>query len=384
MEKRPIYLDHAATTPMRAEVIEAMAPYLSDRFGNPNSPHRWGREARGALEESRQRIASVLGAKRTEVCFTGCGTESDNIAVLGRWRAARRAGHSGGVVCSAIEHKAVLAAAHAAAAEGAELTILAVNDAGHVELESVDEALRSNPAVVSVMWGNNEIGTLQPVAEIGARCRTAGTTFHTDAVQAFGKVRVRVDETPCDLLAVSGHKIGGPKGMGVLFHREGVELAPITYGGGQEAQMRPGTQNVAGAVGMALAMELAAAEQEAEAERLSRLRERLERGLRASLGEVRVNGDGARLPHVLNLTLGGADRDAVLMSLDMEGIAVSSGSACQSGALEPSHVLVAIGRADEEAAWLRFSLGHATSERDIEDALERIPRVVDRIRAMAV
>ncbi|MGH7483053.1 MAG: cysteine desulfurase family protein [Longimicrobiales bacterium] len=383
METRPIYLDHAATTPVRAEVRAAMEPYLSEQFGNPNSAHRWGREARNALEQARHRVAAALGARRTEVFFTGCGTESDNLAVLGRARAARRAGEPDGVVCSAIEHKAVLNAAAAAAAEGSPLTLLAVDPTGHVPLDAVAEALDSRPAVLSVMWGNNEIGTVQPVAEIGELCAEAGVCFHTDAVQALGKTRVRVDEAPCDLLAISGHKIGAPKGVGVLFARAGVDLAPITHGGGQESNVRPGTQNVAGAVGMAVAVELAASEMETEAARLSGLRDELETALRAAVPDLAVNGAGVRLPHVLNVSFPGVDQEMILMALDLEGVAVSGGSACQSGGASPSHVLVALGRPASGEAWLRFSLGHTTTREDVREAAARIPGVVARLRVMA-
>src|SRR5690606_13126324 len=217
-----IYLDHAATTAMRPEVVEAMLPYFQDSFGNASSAHRWGRQARNALEQARERLAAALGAKRREIVFTGSGTEADNIAVLGRWRTACREGTRGAIVCSAVEHKAVGAAAKEAGHDGASVILLAVDENGRVELGSLDEALAANPCVVSVMWGNNEVGTVQPVYEIAERCRSRGVPFHTDAVQAFGKVRVNVSELPCDLLSLSAHKISGPKGIGALFIREGV------------------------------------------------------------------------------------------------------------------------------------------------------------------
>jgi cysteine desulfurase len=240
---------------MRPEVRDAMGPYLDERFGNPSSIHRWGRQARNALEEARERVAAALGAGRREIIFTGGGTEADNLAVLGRWRAhcRRRDGAHGAVVCSAVEHKAAGAAAQCAAEEGAELILLGVDEDGRVDLAALDEALRVEPCVVAVMWANNEVGTVQPVADIGGRCRAAGIVFHTDAVQAFGKVRVRVDETPCDMLALSAHKVAGPKGIGALFVREGVQILPLVYGGGQERELRPGTENVAAAIGMATA-----------------------------------------------------------------------------------------------------------------------------------
>ncbi len=382
-----IYLDHAATTPMRPEVVRVMAPYASARFGNPSSVHRWGREARGALEEARERLAAALGAKRGEIVFTGGGTEADNLAVLGSWRAARAAaggGAAGAVVCSAIEHKAVLAAAEAAAREGAERILLGVDSEGRVDPGALDEALAAAPAVVSVMWGNNEVGTVQPVAELAARCRSAGVPFHTDAVQAFGKVRVRVDEAGCDLLSVSGHKLGGPKGVGALYVRDGTALEPLTHGGSQQRGLRPGTENVAAAVGLATAAELAVGTQAREERRLAELRDRLQAGLEAGVAGLVVNGGGAaRLPQTLNVSVPDADQDALIMSLDLEGIAASTGSACQSGAVEPSHVLVALGRAVRGEASVRFSLGWTTTEEEIERAAALVPKVVERVRAAA-
>ncbi|MFW6079038.1 MAG: cysteine desulfurase family protein [Gemmatimonadota bacterium] len=379
-----LYLDHAATTPIRPEVREAMAPYLDGRFGNPSSVHRWGREARSALERARERVAAVLGAQPREIVFTGGGTEADNLAVLGRWRAERRASAPGPVVCSAIEHSAVLGATEAAAGEGAEVVVLAVDERGVVDVGEVEEALVAEPAVVSVMWGNNEVGVIQPMARIAERCREAGVALHTDAVQAFGKARVRVDEVACDLLAVSAHKIGGPKGVGALYVRDGIDIEPLVHGGGQERALRPGTQNVAGAVGLAEAAERAVAARESEATKLRSLRDRLEAGLRDRLPGLRTNaGDAERLPHILNVTIPGVDREAVVMALDLEGVAVSSGSACHSGSIEPSHVLMAMGRADDEAATVRFSFGWSTTEEEIERAIERVPSVLDRARAAA-
>jgi cysteine desulfurase len=380
----PIYLDHAATTAVRPEVIEAMLPYFSEAFGNASSSHRWGRQARNALEQARERVAASLGGKRREVVFTGGGTEADNIAVLGRWRTSCREGRGGAIVCSAVEHKAVGAAAHEAGIDGADVILLAVDESGRVDLGSLDEALGTGPCVVSVMWGNNEVGTLQPVAEIAERCRARGISFHTDAVQAFGKVRVRVDEVACDLLSLSGHKLAGPKGVGALYVREGVTVLPLTHGGGQERQLRPGTENVAAAVGLAVAAELSAAEQEDEAKRLGALRDRLEAGLRERIPELIVNGAGAeRLPHVLNVTVPGADQEGFLIGLDLEGVAASGASACQSGSVSPSHVLTAMGRLEPESASVRLSLGLTTTDDEIDRALEVLPRVVERVRVTA-
>ncbi|MEJ2186266.1 MAG: cysteine desulfurase family protein [Gemmatimonadota bacterium] len=376
MTSETIYLDHAATTPVRAEVREAMAPYYEGRWGNPSSTHRWGREARAALEESRERVADALGAARSEILFTSGGTEADNLALLGRWRVA-----GGGVACSAIEHSAVLDAARMAARAGARVQILGVDARGVVDLAALDEALHEQPAVVSVMWGNNEVGTLQPVEAIADRCRAAGVVFHSDAVQAFGRVPVRVDETPVDMVSVSSHKIGGPKGVGALFVRSGVQLEPLLWGGGQERDLRPGTQNVAGAVALATAAELATQEREAESARQAALRDRLEAGLASQVPGLSVNAGGApRVPHVLNVAIPSVDQDMLLAALDLEGVAVSGGSACHSGAAEPSHVLVAMGRAADGAASIRFSLGRTTTDGEIERALDLVPRVVARLR----
>lgn len=380
----PIYLDHAATTPMRAEVREAMLPFLGERWGNPSSVHRWGRRARNAIEEARERVASALGAHRSEVVFTGGGTEGDNLAILGRWRQARAEAGCGLVACSAIEHKAVLASVSAAAAEGAERLLLGVDNDGRIPVEAVDEAVAARPCVLSVMWGNNEIGTLQPVQRIAEQCAEHGIAMHTDAVQAMGKVRVRVDETPCSLLTISSHKINGPQGVGALFVRDGVKLHPSLFGGGQERQLRPGTENVAGIIGFARAVELAAAEQVAETKRLGELRALLEQLLADAMPDVVVHGGGAeRLPHICNLGLPGADPDSLLIALDLEGVAASGGSACQSGTTKPSHVLLAIGAAGDGAASVRLSLGHTTTEADIRHAAQALVTVVGRQRSLA-
>ncbi len=378
-----IYLDHAATTPVRPEVRDAMAPFLAERFGNPSSHHRWGRQARNALEQARERVAAALGAQRREIFFTAGGTEADNLAVLGRWKSVCRSS-GGSIVCSAIEHKAVIGAAAEAAEDGADVIFLGVDADGRVDLGALDEALRTSPCVVSVMWGNNETGTVQPIAEIAARCRDAGSVFHTDAVQAFGKLRVRVDEIACDLLSLSGHKIGAQQGVGILYVRDGIPLRPLLHGGGQERDLRPGTENVAAAVGFALAVELAAAEASAEAQRLRLLRDRLETTLRKRIPELRVNGEGAeRLPHVLSVSLPDTDQEEFLAGLDLEGLAVSGGSACHSGTVKPSHVLVAMGRVWPDSATVRLSLGHATTPADVDGALEIFTAVAERQRAGA-
>ena len=377
----PIYLDYAATTPVRREVREAMDRVDLERFGNPSSVHRWGREARAALEDARARLAALLGAAPSEIIFTRGGTEADNLAVLGRARVQ----HGKPVVCSAIEHRAVLATARAAEAEGSPLHILPVNHAGLVEVDALEPFLNPTPAVVSVMWVNNEVGTVQPIAQLAERCAAAGAVFHSDAIQAFCKLRVRVDEVPVSLLSLSSHKIGGPKGVGALFVRRGTELAPLIFGGNHERGMRAGTEDVAGAVGFALAAELWLAEQEEATRRLAELRDRLEAGLRAGIPDLDVNGAGApRAPHILSVSLPGVNAETLLVTLDLEGLAVSSGSACSSGAVTPSHVLTEMGIPDEVAGpSIRLSLGRETTAAEIDRVIATLPPLVDRMRALA-
>ncbi len=377
----PIYLDHAATTPLRPEVREAMMPLLMDNYGNASSVHRWGREAKVKLEDARARIATLLGARPTEIVFTRGGTEADNLAILGRSRKMR----GGGVVCSAIEHKAVLMTARAAEAEGAPLHILPVDGEGRVDPGALDPVLDPSLAVVSVMWANNEVGTVQPIPALAERCQQAGVAFHTDAVQAFGKLPVRVDEVPVSLLSISAHKVGGPKGVGALFVRKGTRLEPLVHGGGHERGLRAGTEDVAGAVGFALAAELAVREREAEAARLEELRDALQEGLLQRVPDLRVNGAGTeRIPTVLNISVPGANDEMLLVMLDLEGVAASSGSACSSGGVTPSHVLTAMGLPPEVAGpSVRLSLGHETTASDIDAVLEVFPPLMERLRSMS-
>lgn len=374
MPDATLYLDHAATTPMRPAVRAAMEPYLADRFGNPSSAHAAGRRARAALEEARERVADALGAAPGEIVFTSGGTEADNLAVLGRWRTGGR-----GVALSAIEHSAVRLAAAQAAREGAAVTTVAVDESGRLDLGALDEALEDPHSVVSVMWANNEVGTVQPVREVAERCREEGVVFHTDAVQAVGHVPVSVADVPCDLLSLTAHKLGGPVGVGALYVRDGVELEPLIFGGGQEAGLRSGTSNVAGAVGLAEAVARATTEVTDEAARLAKLRDRLEGALLEALPGAEVNGAGTRLPHISSLSLQGVEPDVLLASLDLAGLAISSGSACHSGAASPSHVLLAMGR--ERDAVIRFSLGWSTRLEEVDEAVRRFLEVVERVRS---
>jgi cysteine desulfurase len=380
----PIYLDHAATTPVRPEVLEAMAPFYGPRFGNPSSLHRWGREARTALDEARERLANCIGARSDEMCFTSGGTEADNIAILGAWRARKGEGRNA-VVSDPIEHKAVLGAVHQAAREGAEERLCRVTSDGVVDPASFDELTRPDVAIASVMWVNNEIGTIQPVEQLAAKARERGVLFHTDAVQAFGKVEIDARKVMFDALAISGHKIGAPKGCGAVYVRRGTVLESLFHGGTQERGKRPGTENVAAAVGLAKAAELACSERDVDAKRLVALRERLERGIRERVPDAVIHGAGApqRAPHIVNVSVPGTDSESMLMALDLQGIGCSAGSACQSGTSSPSHVLSAIGaQRDLINAAIRMSLGSLSDEKSVDRVVEVFSRLVNKARQM--
>jgi len=380
-----VYLDHAATTPVRPEVLEAMDPFLRGGvFGNPSSAHRFGREARAAIQEARGTIAQALGVEPGEVVFTSGGTEADNLAVLGAALAAREAGRPFRVAVSAIEHKAVLGAAHAVEALGGEVALLPVDANGRLDLAALEEALARGVAVVSVMWVNNEVGVIQDIEAIAERCRAAGTPLHTDAVQAVGKIRLALP-AGCRLVSLSGHKIGAPKGIGALIVRDRGRLRPLIHGGGQQGGLRPGTENVAGIAALARAVELAVQEQEAFEAATSRLRDAFEERVRAALPESRVNGAGSpRAPHISNVSIPGTDSEAMLMHLDLAGIACSSGSACSTGSVEPSHVLIAMGVPwDQAVAALRFSFGSGNTMEDVAYVTSTLPRVAAKVRQLA-
>ncbi len=378
---RSVYLDYAASAPLRPEVRDAMVAHLEAGDGNPSSAHAWGRRARAALQGARERIAGTLGASPAEIVFTRGGTEADNLAVFGRAVVCPGAP----VVCSAVEHPAVLDAVRALGERGVATHHLPVNGDGETEVATLQPLLPLKPALVSVMWANNETGAVQPMAALAERCLASGVCFHTDAVQAFGRVPVRVDETPVALLSLSAHKLGGPRGVGALFVRRGTPLEPLLRGGGQERGLRPGTEDVTGALGFAVAAELATRERETEAIRLAGLRDRLEAGLRASTPDLVVlAGAAERLPHVCQVALPGAEREVLLLALDLEGVAVSAGSACATGAARPSHVHRAMGVPDEVAnGAIRFSLGHSTTADEVEYAITAWRRVVERISAVA-
>ena len=386
MTKRVTYLDNAATTPVRPEVLEAMLPYLGkEAFGNPSSAHRFGRAARAGIEEAKRAIAEAVGAEPNQVVFTSGGTEADNLALIGAALAARDRGGPFRVAVSATEHKAVLAAAHAVKHLGGEEIILPVTASGLVEDAELAKAIDRGVALVSVMWVNNEVGTVQPVRQLADRCRGAGVLFHSDAVQAFGKVPVSLRDISCTLLTISGHKIGAPKGIGALIVRDRKAVEAIIHGGGQQFGIRPGTENVPGIIALGTAARLAAEEQQSLAARLRELRDELERRVLAIVPDAVINGwQGERAPHVSNVSIPGTDSEALLMHLDLAGIACSSGSACSTGAVEPSHVLTAMGVPRElGVAALRFSFGKDSTIEDVEALTAVLPKVVEKVRSLS-
>ncbi len=380
----PIYLDHAATTPVRAEVLEAMLPFYGPRFGNPSSLHRWGRDARVALDEARERVAHCLGAHTDEISFVSGGTEGDNLAILGTWHAAR-GGNRTAIVTTPIEHKAVLGAVHQAAREGAQERFVAVDGDGVVRADEFERQVGADVALCSIMWVNNEVGTIQPIGALAEVARERGAVFHTDAVQAFGTIAIDAASQPFDLLTMSGHKIGAPKGIGALFVRRGTRIESILHGGTQDRGRRPGTENVASAVGLARAAELVVAERSAERERLRRLRDTLEAVLRERIGDIVVHGRGAaRAPHIVMVSVPGTDSESLLMALDLAGIAVSAGSACQSGSEAPSHVLGALGvRPEVAASAVRLSIGCLTDDLAIERVGTIFPALIEKARRLS-
>lgn len=381
---RMIYLDYAATTPVDPRVTEAMLPYFSERFGNPNSLYALGRDAYRALEQAREDVAAGIGAQHpNEVVFTGGGTESDNSAVIGI--ATKAAPHGGHVIVSAFEHHAVLEPAHYLEKHGFEVTYLKPRVDGLVHVDDVRAALKRETVLVSVMHGNNEIGTVQPIREIGEAAHEVGAYMHTDAAQTLGKMTFNAQELGIDAATFSGHKIYGPKGVGALYIKRRTPFAPLLRGGGQEFKKRSGTQNVPGAVGFAAALRIMLEEYPTEAPRLATLRDRIIDGVTSSLENTEATAKGdPRLPNIAHLLIKGVEGEAMLLQLDAKGIAVSTGSACSSGSLEPSHVLLSIGCPPELAhGSLRASVGRLTTEDDIECFLDVFPPIVERLRAMS-
>ncbi|MBE3577081.1 MAG: cysteine desulfurase [Limnochordales bacterium] len=378
-----IYLDHAATTPVRPEVAEAMRPFEEEVFGNPSSLHARGRAAREKLDEARDRLAAVLGCRPGELVFTSGGSESDTLAIVGVVEAAiHRGDRRRKLLVSAVEHRAVLDTARFLARRGVPVEYLPVNRFGQVDPDFVLERATPDTLLVSVMYANNEVGTIQPVQQIGRRLRERGILFHIDAVQAPGYLPLSVDELHCDLLTLSAHKFYGPKGAGLLYVRRGVEIAPLIHGGAQERGRRAGTENVAGVVGMAVALELAERERPKEALRQQSLRERLLAYIRRELPDTRLHGHPTeRLANNLNLSWPGVAADILLFSLDLAGIDASSGAACSAGALSESHVLVSMGIREREAGGpLRLTLGRGNTESEIDEAGRRIVAVVRELR----
>lgn len=380
---RLVYLDNSATTKISDSVFEAMKPWLTEHYGNPSSLYTIGREAKAAIEDARKKVADALGAKPREIFFTGCGTESDNWAMKG---AAHRLAPKGKkhIITSVFEHHAVLHTCKALEKEGFTVTYLPVDSEGYVSPADVEKAIRPDTAIVSIMYANNEIGTIQPIAEIGRICREKKVWFHTDAVQAVGNVRIDVEKENIDMLSLSGHKINAPKGVGVLYIRQGVFIDNFMDGGAQEAKRRAGTENLASIVGLGQAIQDAYEGFDEKVARMTALRDKLMDGL-LKIPHTRLNGGrDRRLCTNVNISFEGIEGEGILLWLDLNGIAASSGSACTSGSLDPSHVLLSIGLDHGTAhGSLRLSLGRFSTEDEVDYALEVIPRVIEKLRAMS-
>ena len=378
-----LYLDYAATTPVRSEVLEAMLPYFTGAFGNPSSIHLFGQEAKIAVEEARDKVASLIGARREEIVFTSGGTEADNFAIKGvAYANEHQRNH---IITTPVEHHAVIEPLKLLESQGFKVTYLPVDEHGLVDPQDVRKAITDKTILISVMHANNEIGTIEPIAEIAQIAREKGAYFHTDAVQTVGHIPVNVNELGVDLLAMSAHKLYGPKGVGALYIRKGTKILPLMHGGEQERRRRASTENVPGIVGLGKAVELAQREIEEEVEYLTILRDRLIEGLLERIDHIRLNGHPSqRLPNNVNVSIDFVEGESMLLNLDLEGIAASTGSACSSSRLEASHVLLALGLPHEQAhSSLRFTLGRETTEEDIDRVFEVLPRVVAKLRAMS-
>ncbi len=380
---RSVYFDHSATTPVDKRVAAEMINCITGNFGNPSSIHAFGRRARMAVEEARERVAKGIGANPDEIVFTSGGTEADNIALEGAARANRERGNH--IITCAVEHHAVLDICKTLEKDGFKITVLPVDACGMVHVEDVAGAVSEKTILITIMHANNEVGTIQPIPEIGRLARERGIIFHTDAVQSAGKIPVRVDELGVDLLSLSGHKIYGPKGIGALYIRSGTRWQPVSHGGGQERGQRAGTENVPGIVALGKAVELAAAELDEEAARLTRLRDKLIQQVTERISHVYLNGHPVnRVPNNINFSFQDVEGESLLLSLDREGIAASSGSACAAGAVEPSHVLTAMGVPPALAqSSLRITLGRENTEDDVDYLLAVLPPVIERLRSMA-
>ena len=381
--ERFVYADHSATTAVRAEVLEEMLPYFSEQYGNPSTIYDLGQSNKEALERARRRVAKVLGAQESEIFFTGCSTESDNWALKGIAESYAAKGRH--IVTSNVEHHAILHTCQWLEKQGCEVTYLPVDAEGKISADQLREAIRPDTILVSIMFANNEIGTVNPIAELGAVCKEKGVLFHVDAVQAVGTLPIDVKAMNIDMLSMSAHKFYGPKGVGALYVRKGIRLPSFIHGGAQESRRRAGTENVPGIVGLGKAIELACSEMEENAKRLQAMRDRLIAGIEEKIPYCRLNGSRTeRLPGHVNFSFQFIEGESMLMLLNAAGICGSSGSACTSGSLDPSHVLLAIGLPHEIAhGSLRLTLGRENTEEDVDYILEKLPPIVERLRAMS-
>ena len=383
---RRVYLDHNATTPVDAAVLDAMLPFFSEDFGNASSIHNFGQRARSAVETAREQVAALIKARAQEIVFTSGGTESDNHAIFGVAQNAPRAENgTPHIITTSIEHEAVLNTCQALEKKGIGVTYLAVNRQGLIDLGELRQAIRPQTILISVMHANNEIGTVQPLAEIGMIAAEADVYFHTDAVQSAGKILVDVQAYKLDLLALSGHKIYAPKGIGAIYIKSGTRLKQLLYGGHHQRGFRPGTENVPGIVGLGRAAELARIALVSDSARISALRDKLEQGLLRRIPDAHANGaQASRTPNTTNISFPGIEGEALIIALDLKGLACSTGAACSSGAVEPSHVLTAIGlTAPDARSSIRFSLGRHTAEEDIDRTLEIVPAAVAQLRGLS-
>ena len=378
-----VYADNAATTQIAPQVLEAMLPYLKEQYGNPSTLYRLGRESKIAIEKARSQVAQAIDAREEEIFFTGSGTESDNMALKGVLYGPAAKGKKG-LITTKMEHHAILHTAQALKKEGFQVAFLDVDSQGLVDLEQLKEAIGPDTALVSIMAANNEVGSIQPLEEIGAICREQGVLFHTDAVQAFGHIPIDVNKMNIDLLSLSAHKINGPKGAGALYIRKGLSLRPVIEGGGQERNRRSGTENVAGIVGLGAAAQLAMETMAEESVRLEKLAHKLTEGVLRIPETILTGHPTRRLPGACSFAISAIEGESLVLYLDMEGICASTGSACSTGSLDPSHVLTAIGLSHEVAhGSLRLTLGRFNTEEDVDTILEKLPQVVDRLRAMS-
>lgn len=378
-----IYLDHAATTPVDPEVLDAMFPYFREKFGSASTLYSLGREAKEAVEEARERVAELIGAQPEEIYFTSGGSEADNWAIFGV--AAAKASKGKHIITSKIEHHAGLEPCHALEKQGYSVTYLGVDEHGFIDLDELRGAITEQTVLITIMHANNEIGTIEPVEEIGVIAKERGIHFHTDTVQTVGHIPVNVNSINCDSLAISAHKLYGPKGVGAMYIRKGSRVEKLIRGGGQESNRRAGTHNVPGIVGLGKAAELAKTRMAEEAQRITKLRDTLIAGIESRIKDVRLNGDRIkRLPNNVNFSFEGVEGESMILLMDMNGICVSSGSACTSGSLDPSHVLMALGLRHEQAhGSLRMTLGKDNTEAHISKVLDILPSIVQRLREMS-